>query len=199
MYFKRFILFDKLSSLIPDEIENVSDVFPKDKITPLFQDNFNRPNQDILLDSRWMSGIGSSVFIESEHLASSGNSGNIVMTPNNPSLFPDISKTNIENSVVMEGTADQLFAILPAADMGTMTLLGCYYSYTAATKKLVVAPADSVPVLLGMSVSAEMIVDNVKAFPSFLEGRTPNGDGTFVVQINFVTLMFVLKSLTGPK
>ncbi|WP_374033671.1 hypothetical protein ACES2I_13190 [Bdellovibrio bacteriovorus] len=214
-----------------EDDNDLSGYFPVDKTIPFFQDDFNRDNELLASNIKWIDLGGAPTRLTNKELSTSDNSGQLLVSPNNPAVFPDQPKVYLESSVVFDSSSDQIFGITPAADMGNMNIVGCFYRYTAATQTLsiyagdfmsfyggaltpyltltnypvesanylgcevdevagtatvfhnlielgtasVVVPpsASAVPMIIALG---SIVVDNVKAFPSFEVGRDPNGD-----------------------
>nr|BFD67218.1 hypothetical protein HAGR004_22400 [Bdellovibrio sp. HAGR004] len=115
--------------------------FPIDKITPLFQDDFNRSDEPLISNTKWMSSPLGESFLINQELNVAENSGLVVAAPNNPVAFADLAKTYIETSVRMDGSQDQVFYLLPYFKAATSEMIGCFFQYSGGTFKVIVGSA----------------------------------------------------------
>lgn len=106
-------------------------VYPVDLTTAFFADDFNRANELLPTNIKWSAFQGQSALITNQELNSSDNGGFFYATPNNPAVFPDLTKVYLESSVKMDGSMTQLYTILPYVDVPNMTIVGCYFKYDA--------------------------------------------------------------------
>lgn len=78
--------------------------WPVDLVTPLFQDDFNRPDELLTTKMpKWTSFMGQSASITNLKINTTDNLGSAYLLPNKPSMFPALDKLYLESSVRMDG------------------------------------------------------------------------------------------------
>lgn len=234
-------IFNELKSIVsnPDPSTGNNepvplDVFPKDLNTPIFQDDFNRAGQPVISDPRWTARFGApSGSIVDGEVPSTIAGGGALLGPTNPGAFPELDKTYLENSVIMDGTmTPQQMLVIPYINTTDYSNVGCFFKYENGDLKVyigdlmqymddaltpvrtisgypvglksyigcevdrdagsavaylnsiivgelgsLVVPTKEASVPILYMIGNGIVLDNVKAFPSFENGRAlNNGD-----------------------